>query len=214
MSARLTFPLIRHLSSLATPFFLSLPISANQVSYLSLAAGLLSALSFAQGNPLAGALLLLGAYVLDNCDGEVARAKNQCSNFGRRLDSFVDWAMHAAFFIGLGIGTAASRQSELWVWLGGIAALGATINYLLALYFDLSSGGKTEDAPPEDALRPAGWLQWTVFLFRELSRADFCFLVLILVLLDGAWLLLPAGAIGAQVYWGLQFLTFARKFHV
>ena len=30
-------------------------------------------------------------YVLDNCDGEIARLKDQCSTFGMWFDTLVDW---------------------------------------------------------------------------------------------------------------------------
>lgn len=207
------FPLIRHLSSFTTPFLLRMPITANQVTAASLVLGLLAALAFAWNAPLAGSLLLIATYVLDNCDGEVARTKNQCSEFGRRFDTFVDWVVHATFFLGLGYGVAAQSQSDIWAWLGYVAAFGSTINYLVGLYFD-KVDVKDQTAAKEPPHQPQGWLEWTVFIFRELSRADFCFLVLLLAMMDGAWLLLPAGAIGAQVYWGMQFLSFARRFHV
>ena len=43
------------------------------------------------------------------CDGEIARIKDQCSYFGMRYDSFVDFIVHVAFFACLGIGVA-----EFW----------------------------------------------------------------------------------------------------
>ncbi len=213
MSQSSAFPLIRHLSSFATPLLLRMPITANQVTAASLVLGLLAALAFAWNAPLAGGLLLIATYVLDNCDGEVARTKNQCSEFGRRFDTFVDWVVHASFFVGLGHGVATESHSDIWAWLGYAAGVGSTINYVIGLYFDKADAQEKTTAP-EPPHQPQGWLEWTVFVFRELSRADFCFLVLILALLDGTWLLLPAGAIGAQVYWGMQFLSFARRFHV
>jgi hypothetical protein len=50
--------------------------------------------------------------------------------------------------------------------------------------------------------------------FREFARADFCFIVLALALIDLTWILLPAGAIGAHVYWMTQFVRGARDYHV
>ncbi|MBF0168335.1 MAG: CDP-alcohol phosphatidyltransferase family protein [Alphaproteobacteria bacterium] len=207
------FPLVRYLSSLATPLLLRLPVSANQVTAASLATGLLSALALAWNEEVLGALLLIVTYVLDNCDGEVARTKNQCSEFGRRFDTIVDWIVHSAFFLGLGYGVAHQNQSEIWAWMGYAAAIGGTINYVIGLYFEKADAAeKVETQQPHH--QPQGLVEWTVFIFRELTRADFCFLVLLLALANGTWLLLPAGAIGAQVYWGLQFLSFARRFHV
>ena len=66
----------------------------------------------------------------------------------------------------------------------------------------------------EEHSLPTTPLLWVIYFYRELSRADFCFLVLLLALLGGLWVLLPAGAIGAQIYWMTQFVRGARQFHV
>ena len=52
------------------------------------------------------------------------------------------------------------------------------------------------------------------FAFRKLTRADFCFIVLALALFDVVWVLLPAGAVGAQVYWLARFQRGAGDYHV
>lgn len=208
------FPVVRYLSSYATPVLMRLPVSANQVTAASMVLGLGCALCLALNAYVSAALLLVGAYVLDNCDGEIARGKNQCSEFGKRFDSFVDWIVHITFFLGLGYGVAAQRQSEIWAWLGYAAAIGGTINYAFGQYLESKDAKAAAGKPPQPHHQPQSLFEWTVFIFRELTRADFCFLVLILSLTDALWFLLPAGAIGAQVYWGLQFLAFARRFHV
>ncbi|MBF0270035.1 MAG: CDP-alcohol phosphatidyltransferase family protein [Alphaproteobacteria bacterium] len=208
------FPLVRRLSSFVTPVLLRLPISANQVTATAMILGLAGAWCLAINAQIIAALLLIGAYILDNCDGEVARSKNQCSEFGKRFDSFVDWIVHAAFFLALGYGVSAQSQSDIWAWFGYAAAAGSSINYFIGQYLETVDARSAKDKPPEPSSQPEGFFQWTVFVFRELSRADFCFLVLMLALVDGLWFLLPAGAIGAQVYWALQFLSFARRFHV
>lgn len=230
-SAELTrvsvFPLVRHLSARLTPWLMRTPLSANQVTAASLVAGLGAAACMALGGrsaALAGALLLILDYVLDNCDGEVARLKDQCSEFGDRFDSFADWVVHTAFFLGLGTGAARGADSTLWMWLGGIAAAGATINYGVALVLRAKADGSGADAQTavdtaaekdgHGSPRPSGVGQWVVFLFRELARADFCFIVLVLALFDAVWLLLPVAAVGAQVYWIAQFARSARDFHV
>ena len=45
-------------------------------------------------------------------------------------------------------------------------------------------------------------------------RADFCFIVLVMAVFDLTWVLLPAGAIGAQVYWLLRLVGGAGDYHV
>ncbi len=152
-------------------------------------------------------------YVLDNCDGEIARLKDQCSEFGMRYDSFVDWVVHTAFFAALGEGQASVTGEHWWAWAGWAAAAGGTINYLLGFALDHFDQQTVEEREQGD-YRPQTRSEWVLFAFRELTRADFCFIVLALGIADVLWVLLPAGAIGAQVYWITQFQRSARRFHV
>ena len=203
------FPLIRHFSPPVTRVLMRLPVSANQVTAASLVLGLGAAWAAAtHGWAVVSGLLMVGAYVLDNCDGEIARLKNQCSRFGMHFDSFVDWIVHTAFFWGLGVGTAAATGEAFWNWLGLAAAAGGTLNY--GLGYVLGAGPTTA----ESARPPVTASEWILFAFRELTRADFCFIVLALGLVDALWVLVPAGAIGAQVYWMTALIRRAREFHV
>lgn len=215
------FPMIRHISRPVTKVLSLLPLSANMVSTLSMAAGFLSAWAAMHGFWLWSGVFLVAAYVMDNCDGEIARLKNQSSEFGMFYDSFVDWAVHTAFFAALGIGVHRATGQVWWEWMGWIAAAGGTINYLLGLYMEKrerKAKGEDFDATGAEqavnARRPEGFREWAVFAFRELSRADFCFIVLALGAFDVLWVLLPAGAIGAQVYWAAQFAKGASDYHV
>ena len=215
-----SFPLIRHLSRRVTPLLLMTPVSANGVSILSLAGGLAAAWLLMVGSyeaTLQAAALLIVSYVLDNCDGEVARANGQVSKFGEALDDFIDWVVHAALFSGLGYGHAEATGERFWFWLGVAAAIGATINYFIGQYMTYRDRMQPEpnvEDDVEDGSLPTTPLLWVIYFLRELSRADFCFLVAVLAALNSLWLLLPAGAIGAQVYWMTQFVQGARKFHV
>jgi phosphatidylglycerophosphate synthase len=217
-------PLIRHLSRTVTPLLARLPVTANQITTVALALGLAAAYAAAFGtwvSTVVAGVLLVGGYVLDNCDGEIARLKNQCSTFGMHYDSFVDWVVHTAFFAALGVGVAAETGEPVWLWLGLAAALGCTLNYGLSVAVVACRRAPVDTA--QDGSGPAAMnspetpqnaKEWVLFAFRELSRADFCFIVLVLALLDAAWILLPAGAIGAQVYWAALMIRRARDFRV
>jgi 1L-myo-inositol 1-phosphate cytidylyltransferase / CDP-L-myo-inositol myo-inositolphosphotransferase len=211
-------PLIRFFSRPATAVLAKLPISPNQITAASLVLGLGAAGAAMQATQpwaIAAGLLMTGAYVLDNCDGEIARLKNQGSRFGMYFDTFVDWAVHTAFFWALGVGMAAATQEAFWNWLGMAAAVGGTINY--GLGFILAAPDPETDGAPvgtEDRQRPQTPGEWILFAFRELTRADFCFIVLAFALFDALWVLLPTGAIGAQVYWLTATIKRAREFHV
>ncbi len=210
------FPLIRRISARVTPVLAATPISANQVTVASLLFGLACNWAMMQGGwtwTASGAALLFVSYVLDNCDGEIARLKDQCTEFGDRFDTFVDWVVHAGFFAALGIGANAGSGEVLWLWLGWIAAAGATLNYFIGLLIDARRGGaEIADETPDKEPETKG--EWIIFIFRELSRADFCFIVLALAALDLTWVLLPLGAVGAQVYWATQLIRGAGEYHV
>lgn len=221
------FPLVRHISARVTPLFYRSPLSANQVSFLSLLLGLGASWSVGQGSygmEVLGGALLVTCYVLDNCDGEIARLKGQCSEFGRRLDNFVDWAVHTAFFAALGWGMTQTNGQQVWLWLGGIAATGSTINYVIGTIAEereaaerrevAAAGGDEAKSEAPPAKRPETLRQWIMFAFRKLSRADFCFIVMGLAVFGGTWILLPFGAIGAQAFWAVHLAPGAREYHV
>jgi len=94
---------------------------------------------------VAAGVLFVVTYVLDNCDGEIARLKDQCSTFGMWFDTFVDWIVHTAFFIALGIGTAKGFGHDAWLWLGWIAAAGGTFNFVLGIILDARDKAASED---------------------------------------------------------------------
>lgn len=218
------FPLIRHVSTRFTPALVATPLTANQVTFASLVLGLgCNGLLMIgdKGWDVVAAVLLLLCYVLDNCDGEIARLKNQCSEFGMRFDSFVDWIVHSSFFPALGFGVTRTSGEEIWLWLGIAAGVGGTINYAIGWVIDArirrqkgTAYDPTRRTSAEKAHMPQRWREWVVFFLRELTRADFCFIVLALSLSGVTWVLLPAGAIGAQVYWAMLFIRGVAEFHV
>jgi phosphatidylglycerophosphate synthase len=210
------FPLVRHLSCWSTRVLYRTPATPNQITAVSLIFGLAAAWMFlgsGRSSALAGAGFLLVCYVLDNSDGEIARLKNLASDFGQRFDTFVDWVVHAAMFVALGIGISERTGQDFWLWFGLAAALGGTINYGLDTMRD--SGAKLFDGQArmvEDG-PSASKADRTAFASRVV-RTDFCFIVLVLALADSMWVLLPTGAVGAQVYWMLQFAKGFRRHHV
>ena len=222
------FPLVRHLSARLTPMLARLPVTANQITLASLLFGLGASGCMALASwpaAIVGGVFLVVSYVLDNCDGEIARLKGQSSEFGRRFDNFVDWAVHTAFFAALGWGSEMATGEKVWLWLGAIAAAGSTINYVIGtlaeervavrrLRMENPSVPPVHDIAASTDPRPERWWQWITFAFRELSRADFCFIVLVLAAFDLTWVLLPLGAVGAHAFWIAHLLPDARKYHV
>jgi phosphatidylglycerophosphate synthase len=207
-------PLTRVSSAPFIRLFAALPITANQITALSLIMGVWACYLFYLGEykyTLLAAVLFTLSYILDNCDGAIARLKGLTSEFGKRFDTFVDWFVNNLFFVMLGWGEWVRTDQSFWFWCGAAAAFGGTVNYIIDQIRDTQENAagveKVKDGP-DDSLGDQ-----TVYTSRVI-RSDFCFIVLALALFDLVWLLLPASAIGAQVYWGLQFMKGFRRHHV
>jgi phosphatidylglycerophosphate synthase len=219
-------PLSRRLSRPLTRVLLRLPFSPNQITLASLPIGLAGNALFADGGraeALLGAVMLVVCYILDSCDGDLARGKRRITELGKRFDSFVDWAVHASFFLALGYGVSRTSGEPAWMWLAAIACAGCTANYIVGFVVEardlrraLASGSRPRSGheSPEESKHPGTWQEWALFGFRELPRADFCFIVLALALVDLTWLLLPAAAVGSHVYWITQFARGAQDYRV
>ncbi len=193
------------------------PITPNQVTTLSLGFGLSAGLFCLKGDYfsiITGAFLFLICYVLDNCDGEVARTKDMRSAFGMRYDTFVDWIVHTCFFVCLGWGATSLTGQEWWLWAGIVAGFGGSVNYCIELYqnktkLHASQLSEEDSSPKDDDTKMDKFV-----LNARVIRSDFCFIVLGLSLGDVLWYLLPPAAIGAQVYWCLQFTRSARRWKI
>ncbi len=89
--------------------------------------GVLCGVFIAKGELLLPAILIQVKTVLDNADGQLARASNMISEIGRYLDTEGDTLVNAALFAGLGIVTGA--------WFLAILAF---ITFTLLLSFDFN----------------------------------------------------------------------------
>ena len=97
------------------------------------------------------------------------------------------------------------------MWLGVAAALGGTVNAALPLVLGRVPEGEPQVSTLSDLGQDAGWWHVAVFAFRGLARADFWLIVVGLALGGWLWVLLPAAAIGAQVFWLLYLSKSARR---
>src|SRR5215217_1360253 len=124
VAARLTLPLANRTS-----------ITPNQISFVSFLVGLGAAAAFAQGDhPMLalGALLYHVSFILDCCDGKIARLKGTGSAFGMWLDFSFDrykfWICAAA----LAYGQYQRTGELLFVWLALFIAFFDMLRYLNA----------------------------------------------------------------------------------
>jgi archaetidylinositol phosphate synthase len=83
--------------------FVRLRITPNQISLLSLAAGIVCAVLFFQRQFLLGALFLLLSAIFDLIDGSVARKTGAHTNFGAVFDWIVDKYVDGLVILGIGL---------------------------------------------------------------------------------------------------------------
>lgn len=84
-----------------------LPVTPNQISILSVLAGISGAIFFSRGTPngfLVGGLCYALAHTLDCCDGMVARLKGSGTLTGRIIDGVADYTSGIAVLIGGAVG--------------------------------------------------------------------------------------------------------------
>lgn len=185
-------PIVSLMARPLVPLFIGLTFSANAITVLSFCAGLLAGWAFAHGTAsmmLAGAVGFLLSNVLDECDGKVARQTSTCSEFGARLDTVTDCLVHAALFLGLGIGLHRQDSHGPWFFLGAVAAGGSILSCALDV------GGITPWQPPSPSERTS--LAWVT----EWLRIDFCLLVVLSAVLKQMGWILWAGALGVFFFW-------------
>jgi phosphatidylglycerophosphate synthase len=79
-------------------------VTPNQVTYLSVLVGFASGYSFSQGSwvsSIVGGILLELTLILDCVDGQLARAKNMASYFGRLIDGIAGYFAYLAVVYGI-----------------------------------------------------------------------------------------------------------------
>ena len=103
----LTSAVFNPLARLVTRALLPLRVPPVAVVVVNAMAGITAALAIFQGQLVAGALLLQVKTVLDNADGQLARASGRTSALGRYLDTEADLVVNAAVFVALAHETGA-----------------------------------------------------------------------------------------------------------
>lgn len=103
-----------------------LPVSANQLTLLALALGLVSAVFYVSGaesSLMWGAVFLYGKLFLDNVDGNLARLRGESSRLGRFLDSFSDFVVSVLVYGAITWQIAQHSSNPGFIWVLGLLAL-------------------------------------------------------------------------------------------
>ncbi len=197
-----SFKLNRFLAEPFTRLLLKTPLTPNQVTILSLAFGVLSGWFISFGSFIgfvSGALAFQMAAVLDNCDGNIARAKNMRSEFGGWLDVFCDVLVDIAFFVGLTAGVkAAGFHGPIWI-AGSLCVAGSLMNFWVVVTEKLKGFGPAvfNQSNPKEAKR-RNWLYKTADALRE---GDSSWFILLFALFSKMDWLLWSSAVYMQIIW-------------
>jgi phosphatidylglycerophosphate synthase len=211
----------RRLSRPVTRRLLRWPVTPAQVTFASIALGILGAAGLATVSywgRLAGVLALIASVVLDCVDGEIARARFEQSAAGARLDVVGDYVVHLAVFSGLGVGLwrEGLPPGGGWAAVALVAAVLATTLLLHRLFVGpaLGKGGDLHWSGDGSGFRESP----VAVVVEKLASRDYTYLLLVLALLGRLEWFLYAAAVGAWVfvgavlaYWAYQRRALARS---
>jgi phosphatidylglycerophosphate synthase len=164
------------------------PITPNHLTVLRLITGIIACVTFASGvrywEIIGGFIWILSAF-LDCADGELARMRNQSSEWGHKFDFFSDTTVTALFFVGIGIGARDSLPELVAVILGFVAAQGVVVTTVLAEQIDQLKEKEGEKAYPG---------------FAGFNFDDILFLFALIIWLDWQLYFLIGASIGAPLF--------------
>ena len=193
------------------------PITPNMVSVFTLAVGVAAGAFYACGgywNTLIGAILSVGASILDGCDGEIARLKLLESDFGCWLETICDYLYYLLIFAGLTIGLARSSGKDIYLDWGAVLLAGAVMSILVTGVGRHWLAGRR----PEQYLgiwqkkaetrksNPILYIgRHTEFIIR---RCFWPYALLVFALLNLSWIVLFLAAIGANLVWLISLYSY------
>ncbi len=137
--------------------------------------------------------------VLDNCDGEIARAKNMKSPFGAWLDIGADALTDILLFTGLAIGMLRRETQGPILWAYVLSLSGLFMHFVIVVFEKLKGFGPAEFNRPN----PEGSNRKNpIFtLFNALSEGDVSLVIVLFAVFNAIPYLLWFGAIYMQILW-------------
>ena len=198
----------RAISTRISRYLVRTPLRPNHITSIGTLIGITGAWALAQGGyawGVFGTLLFWLAVIIDGCDGEVARLKFQESRIGYLYDITTDNLVHAAIFLGLGVGLYRVDPSQPFVQLG-VLLVGGLIAATAATLTLLVPDPPTDQPPPRTAR--GRWRQRLLRGFEALMNRDFAYGLLALALVDRLQWFLWSAAFGTYVYAGALVLVY------
>lgn len=165
------------LTKFLEPLAKRLNINPNIVTIISPFLALISAIFFAYGNLLCGALFILLSGFLDVVDGAVARYHNRASPFGAFLDSTMDRFADAIIYIGIIFGGYCD-------WFVGVLAIHSAITVSYVRARAESQGAECNVGIAERAVRLIILMLGAVLAVAFKSNVIFTYFIILLVILS------------------------------
>jgi archaetidylinositol phosphate synthase len=155
----------RPLAHLAVLLLLPLRVAPTNLVVFHTCLGVIAGVLIARGDFVLAAILIQIKTVLDNADGQLARASGMVTETGRYLDTEGDFVVNAALFVGLG---AVTGQPWLAVLAFGIFTLLLSFDFNWEYLYRQERGEPFRPAPDtssehQTTLRALQWFYATVF---------------------------------------------------
>ncbi len=199
----------RLLSSQISKLLSQTSIRPNHVTTLALFMGVLAGVSLAGGTHksfLVGALCLHISFILDNCDGELARLTGLESVFGARYDLLADLVTDCALWIGLAFGVMVVKGSCHALWWAGFACLGSILNEVMVIWERKKGCCTSIHSKSDIKLKRKNNLFLKILDFVS-HNGDIIFLVWLAALIGDMAITLSVGCIYINALWLWRFIS-------
>jgi phosphatidylglycerophosphate synthase len=180
-----------------------LPITPNQVTVGATLLGIVGAGFLALGTygaQLLGSVFLVLSVVIDGCDGEVARLKYLESDFGRRLDFFLDNVVNTLGIFTCSAGHYWQGGAPFYLWASYINA-GFAAASVFPVYWLFFRENKEALSLAEAPAKQEGFD--ATKLAENIAGRDFVYLIFFLALIGRAYWFAYICLVGV-----VAFLTF------
>jgi phosphatidylglycerophosphate synthase len=178
----------RRFSTAVSRRLIATPVTPNQITWVSIAVGMLGAFAIAStdyGTCLLGTGLVWLSAILDGCDGEVARLKLLSSEAGARLDLLGDHVVNFAVLAGIAVHVHRERPAG-FATAAGILALGVLVSALTVARL-----------LPAQRRRGGG----AALAVERIASRDFVYLVIALAALRHLDWFFYGAAAGSNLFW-------------
>ncbi|MBK7363130.1 MAG: CDP-alcohol phosphatidyltransferase family protein [Micavibrio sp.] len=182
------------------------PLRPNHITTLSLTAGALGAFAASHGSfkgMLVSAAFLHLRFILDNCDGTIARLKGMTSRMGMWYDLIADVSADLMLWAGLAIGAVRMGQPDGVWWIAGVAAFGSLAQFTIVIRERVMRIRRAEAAggPRNEAV---------ALLYVLNHDGDPSLLTWVLAPLAGPFIFLICAAVYMNLLW-VSSLVFSRS---